>query len=447
MNMDRFNVKQLDKRSKDDELYTVEFLDEVNAFSDRIVEKNDYVNEFVLYFVVPKLEKERLLKTQRNESAASTHSFFDVIKSVLKIAYLFFINFFYLFSLSLYVLVKYGQGKEKTSLSQFLAVIRSPATYSKMAFLKNHGVTFYTDSLVYPASDSSLSLYAQSFLTRLSGVFFISVLGVKDFVSLFLMARRHLGFVSAVSVINYYRKRLAHKVTFEFYLSRLLKKIKPETFYTGNKEDRFALIEKRLCSELGIKTVCIPHGLEYAFKMPGGVVGDVFYCNSSYAKDYLSNLYGDAGTIYVFDKTVVMQMLSRHVEAQNQKRIVFFPESREPAKNLAIIDFLKKQGVDFLVKLHGKDSLDNYRPLIDESYLIDDFDQAISNSICLARKSTVLLEALYNHSIPIAVLVDKKDRSYFEFMFPSLKDDSILKVYSFNELNSLVEKLRARNVQ
>lgn len=428
-------------------LYTTELLGEVNHYSDQILERNHYVNELFLYFVVPKLEKERLLKIKNNESAALTDSFFDVTKSVLKIAYLFFINFFYLFSLSLYVLVKYGQGKDKTSLSHSLAVIRSPATYSKMAFLKKEGVTFYTDSLVYRASDSSLSLYAQSFLTRLSGVFSIVVLGVKDFISLFLMAWRHLDFIPAVSVMNYYSKRLAHKVTFQFYLSKLLKKIKPETFYTGNKEDRFALIEKQVCSELGIKTVCIPHGLEYAFKMPGGVVGDVFYCNSLYAKDYLSNLYGDAGTIFFFDKTVVMQMLSRHVEAQNQKRIVFFPESREPAKNLAIIDFLKKQGVDFLVKLHGKDSLDNYRPLIDESYLIDDFDEAISNSICLARKSTVLLEALYNHSTPVAALVDAKDRAYFEFMFPSLNDDSILKVYSFDELKGLVEKLRTRNVQ
>ena len=145
---------------------------------------------------------------------------------------------------------------------------------------------------------------------------------------------------------------------------------------------------------------------------------------------------------FVFDKNIIVRMLSRNIEAQYQKRIVFFPESREPEKNHTIIDFLKNQGIDFLVKLHGKDSLDNYKPLIDETCLIGDFDQAISNSICLARKSTILLEAVYNHSIPIAVLVDKKDRSYFEFMFPSLKDDSILKVYSFNELKSLVEKLR-----
>jgi hypothetical protein len=428
-------------------LYTAEFLAKVNNHSDQINEKNDYVNEFFLYFVVSNFENLRQTANQNNEVLDRPGRLWVYLKSAVHGVYLFFSTLFYLVAMSCYVLLKFRRGKKEANPTQSLAVIRSPATYSKMAFLEKEGVLFYEDSFVYDVSDSDLSLYAQSFFTRLTGVFLIAALGVKDFISLFLMAHRHLGFVTAVSVINYYSKRLAHKVTFEFYLSRLLKKIKPEIFYTGNKEDRFALTEKRLCNELGIKIVCIPHGLEYAFKMPGGLAGDVFYCNSLYAKDYLRNLYDDTCTVFVFDRNVVKQMFSRHVEPQKQSRIVFFPESREPEKNFAIIEFLKKQGIDFFVKIHGKDNLDNYRTLIDESWLIDDFNQAISNSICLARKSTVLLEAIYNHSTPIAILVDDKDRSYFEFMFPSLKDESILKVYSFDELKSLVEKLRTQNVQ
>jgi len=54
----------------------------------------------------------------------------------------------------------------------------------------------------------------------------------------------------------------------------------------------------------------------------------------------------------------------------------------------------------------------------------------------------VLLEAIYNHSIPIAVLVDNKDRAYFEFMFPALNDESIRKVCSFEELQSLLIRLK-----
>ncbi|QKI89771.1 hypothetical protein [Thiomicrorhabdus xiamenensis] len=444
---DQANAKLVEDQNKADELYTAEFLEEVNNYSDRIVERNDYVNEFFLYFVVPQLERTRQLKMQNNTEIENSVCYWNYFKFTLHGVYLFFISVFYSVVIPSYVLLKYRRNEKRLNPTQSLAVIRSPATYSKMAFLKNQGVLFYADSLVFSSADVELSLYSQSFLSRLIGVFVIPWLSIKDFFSLFLMVRRHLGFVSAVGMLSYYRKRLSHKVTFGFYLSRLLKNVKPHVFYTGNKEDRFALIEKRLCHEVGIKSVCIPHGLEYSFKMPGGLVGDIFYCNSESAKYHLESLYAQSRTKFLFDENVVFKMLSRHTEALSSKKLVFFPESREPEKNLVIIDFLKRQGFDFLVKLHGKDSLENYRSVIDESCLVDDFDQAISNSICLARKSTVLLEAIYNHSVPIAILVDMKDRAYFEFMFPSLKDESILKVYSFDELKSLVKILRAQNVQ
>lgn len=423
-----------------------EFLEEINVKSDEITERNDYVNEFFLYFIIPFCEKASQIKKQGNSQFSPQSNFGDYLKSVFRVAYLFLITISYVVAMPFYVLLRFRGGENNSFGVDSLAVIRSLATYSKIAFLKNEGVVFYNDSLVYASSDVDLSLYSQSWLTRLTGVFVIPWLGIKDFFSLFLMAYRHLGLVSASSVLSYYRKRLAHKVVFEFYLNRLLKRTKPDLLYTGNKEDRFALIEKRLCTEQDIKTLCIPHGLEYAFKMPAGLVGDVFYCNTKYAKDYLEKMYSHCKIDFVFDRNVVSQMLSRHVKAHKEKRIVFFPESREPEKNLAIIQFLKDQEVDFSVKLHGKDNIDYYRPLIDESLLIDDFDNAISNSICLARKSTVLLEAIYNHSTPIAVLVDDKDRSYFEFMFPSLKDESILKVYSFIELKELLEKMEVEDV-
>lgn len=427
-------------------LYTADFLAEVNNKSSAIFEKNDYVNEFFLYFLIPFYERARQLKNQDEIGLTSQGCIGDYFKAGFRVIYLFSVVMLYLIAMPLYVLFKFRAKEKGQNQVQNFALIRSPASYSKMAFLKKEGVVFYTDVLVYQSTEVNLNLYAQPFFTRLTGVFVIAWLGIKDFFTLFLMAQRHLGFISAVNVLNYYRKRLAHKVTFEFYLSRLLRNVKPDVFYTGNKEDRFALIEKRLCNEQDIKTVCIPHGLEYAFKMPAGLVGDVFYCNSQYAKVYLEKLYSPNKTEFFFDMDIASQMFSRHVEAKNEKKIVFFPESREPEKNLLIIQFLKDQKLDFSVKLHGKDSLDHYRPVIDESVLVYDFDLAISNSICLARKSTVLLEAIYNHSIPIAVLVDAKDKSYFDIMFPSLKDDSILKVYSFDELKSLVEKLRARNV-
>lgn len=446
MNAEELNSKILDTLSKNDELYTSEFLDELNNYSDCIVERNDYVNEFFLYFVVPQLEKTRDLKLKNNGSVLPPVNFWDYTRSFAILVCVFFTHLIYLVALPFFVLVKFKQESLTSCLNQPFAVIRSQATFSKMSFLKERGVFFYNDSLVYGSADNELSLYSQSLSVRLRGILVIPLLGTKDFSALFLMAWRYVGVIAAVDVLSYYRKRLVHKVTFEFYLSSLLKTAKPEILYTGNKEDRFALIEKRLAHDLRIKTVCIPHGLEYSFKMPAGLVGEIFFCNSLASQKYLKNLYGIGETNFVFDESIVSQMLSRHLESTNLKKVVFFPESREPQKNLVIIEFLKKAGIQFFVKLHGKDSLENYNGVIDESFLICDFDLAISNSICLARKSTVLLEAVYNHSIPIAVLVDSKDSAYFEFMFPSLKDESIFKVYTFAELKILVEKLKEQNV-
>ena len=438
------NHKKVQAEEKLDEnlLYNSEFLAEINSKSDEIVESNDYVNEFFLYYVIPFIEKISLLKKQDEGNLILKNNFGDYLKSIFQVVYSALIIIFYVVTLPLYVLFRFRALDNNPLKVNFLTVIRSPAAHSKMAFLKNKGVIFYTDSLVYQDTEINLSLYSQSLFTRLIGAGVIPWMGFKDFFALFIMANRHLGFISAVNVVVYYRKRLAHKVTFEFYLDKLLKNSKLNVFYTGNKEDRFALIEKRLCAENGIKIVCTPHGLEYAFKMPAGLVGDVFYCNSQYVKDYLEKLYRSSKTEFVFDRSIVNQMLSKHIEIQEKKQIIFFPESREPKKNLAIIQFLKAQNVNFNVKLHVKDSLDHYRPFIDESTLVNDFDDAISNSICLARKSTVLLEAVYNNSIPIAVLVDDKDRDYFEFMFPALNDESIRKVYSFKELQNLLKRLK-----
>jgi len=422
------------EKSDENFLYNADLLAEINSKSDEIVESNDYVNEFFLYYIIPFIEKSSQVKNQDKDKLVRRNNYGDYLKSIFRAVYSFFIIIFYVISLPLYILFRFRYLDNNSIVARSLAVIRSPAACSKMEFLKKEGVIFYTDSLVYQTTEIRLNLYSQSLFTRLMGVGVIPWMGLKDFFALFVMASRHLGFVSAVNVIFYYRKRLSHKVSFEYYLDKLLKNAKPDVFYTGNKEDRFALIEKRLCNEYRLKMICIPHGLEYAFKMPAGLVGNVFYCNSQYAKDYLEKLYRNGKVRFVFDRSIVSEMLSRQVKIQKEKRIVFFPESREPEKNIAIIQFLRTQNINFYVKLHIKDSLDHYRPFIDESMLINSFNDAISNSICLARKSTVLLEALYNHSIPIAVLVDDKDRAYFKFMFPALNDESIRKVYSFEEL-------------
>jgi hypothetical protein len=64
---------------------------------------------------------------------------------------------------------------------------------------------------------------------------------------------------------------------------------------------------------------------------------------------------------------------------------------------------------------------------------IDEFKEAICSNICFSRKSTILLEAIYNNSQAAAILTNNKDRIIFN-TFPSLKDDKINVFYDKDEL-------------
>lgn len=446
MTTEQFNAKLFGVLSEDNELYTPEFLDEVNIYSDCMVEKNDYVNEFFLYFVIPKLQLIRQSGMQPPTGAGDLSYYWVFFKSSLHSVYLVFISLFFAVAIPVHVLFNYRPSKTVLGQSQSLAVVRSPAAFSKMIFLKREGIVFFADSLVYNSAEIGANLYSQNLFTRLIGLIITPWMALKDLFYLFKMTCSHLGFLSFARVLVYYRKRIPHKVLFEFYLGILLKNSNPNVLYTGNKEDRYSLVEKKLCKKQNIQLVCIPHGLEYAYKMPSGLAGDVFYCNSEITRSYFDSLYHREKNSFLFDRTVVSNMFSRNLVVGGAKEIIFFPESREPEKNLVIIQYLKNHCIDFRVKLHVKDNLDNYKPVINETSLIDDFDQAISNNICIARKSTVLLEAIYNQSIPIAVLSDSKDKAYFDFMFPSLHDEKIERVYSLDDLNSLIRRLMYQNV-
>ena len=109
MCVDQLALKRAEEQAESDEVYTPEFLDELKHYSERIVERNDYVNEFFLYFVVPQLEKNRQLKIKKNGSVSPTANFWDYSRSFAILVYLFFINLLYLLALPFFVLVKFKQ--------------------------------------------------------------------------------------------------------------------------------------------------------------------------------------------------------------------------------------------------------------------------------------------------------------------------------------------------
>ena len=444
--------------------YSSLFVEQINHAADEAVWSSDYINEVFMHFYMRIIETcsvstastaTRVLfkghaRDWPNAVAAARHKgqrigFSSQIIFCTWGAALYLLSFI-LVTLSALVLpgmTVITRKRKSTNLATELAVIRSPASYGKMRFLSDSGsVMFYYDDL-FQKRTSEASLYSLGNLKqRALSLLVVPLLALRDYFNIMNDARRLLGWCYTGFVLYYYSKRMAHKCNFEYYLHIIIGRKDLLNYYTGNKEDRFALLEKRLCKKYSVRSVCVPHGIEYAFRTPAGLVGDVFYCTTEHARQHLTKLYPD-GQEFIFDEQIARNMFSRRKACAPVEDIVFFPESRGAGVNLSIVKHLLDLGRSICLKLHPSDSVENYKEYADRVTFVNDFDTAICNKICLARKSTVLIEAIYNNSIPIAILTDERDRGYVEHMLPSLVDPQIVRVYSYEELASVLAGLHA----
>lgn len=121
--------------------------------------------------------------------------------------------------------------------------------------------------------------------------------------------------------------------------------------------------------------------------------------------------------------------------------IIFFTEPREVNVNLDIVNGLlpkmKERGWTLYLKLHPGDNKSNYEGL-DVEY-ITDYDLSMTGNICISRKSTILIEAIYNNSLPVAIITNPKDQNIFNTI-PSLNAKEIVKAYSVEELFDVIKK-------
>ena len=70
---------------------------------------------------------------------------------------------------------------------------------------------------------------------------------------------------------------------------------------------------------------------------------------------------------------------------------------------------------------------------------ITDYDLSMTGNICISRKSTILIEAIYNNSLPVAIITNPKDQNIFNTI-PSLNAKEIVKAYSVEELFDVIKK-------
>lgn len=234
------------------------------------------------------------------------------------------------------------------------------------------------------------------------------------------------------SALEYYKKRTVHTFFYENVAENIVLENHFKKIITGNNLDRFAILEERLAQKQNLVLECIPHGIEYGYRFPKCFVGDKFFAMSQNAVNCLNKLYSTEK--FVYDKNLTELIFKVANEKKDRKPcIVYFSEPREPEVNIRILRdllaFLNYKNIPLCIKHHPKDKLDDYKEFSGRIIEIKELHEAICGNVCLSRKSTTLLEGIYNNSRCAAIITNQKDKSIF-FNFPSLQDSNIAVYYN-----------------
>lgn len=461
---DKINIENLNENiiiNKDSYINEL-FIKKLNLESDKINHYSDYINElFMIYglngYIYENIFKEYNISKvvvsnknlddkvflskaiQNNISIDKMTLLIYRVTSILKLLLSIIVTLILSFFIPLYILVFY-KNKNKKNLYNF-SVIRTKATDEKISVLKNDfKINFFVDDISYKNTNYK-SMYISSILNKMIALVKVPLITIKDIFSLYKESKQFFDVYFFAHLLYRYILRIPLKSTYEYYLNILMKQ-SSGSYITGNKEDRYAICEKRLAKKNNIKTICFPHGLEYSFKEPAGLVGDTFYCLSESSRKKLSSIYKENKFIYNVD--IVTKMFYKECKIKlNFKRVVFFTEARDKQDiiiNKQIIEEIIKDNIHVFLKLHPKDNISNYAEYKDKIAVISTINEAITNNICIARKSTILVEAFYNNSTSIAILINDLDKNILENYFPSLNDEKIIKFYNLDNLTDYILK-------
>ncbi len=334
-------------------------------------------------------------------------------------------SFFFSYKL---LMIPYKPGIKRTNK---FAVVRSQASikkFKKFTEIPQEIESVYDKKSIY-------RLFPKE--KRLVWMFKTYINAFKTYMELKYFYQPFLGVWFKFALMDFYKNRIVYAELYKLMMDDYLSYFKGCEFYTGNNLDRYSIIEDQLCNKYHIKTYNIPHGIEYGFKFPKGFSSDVFYAHSQYAADFLNKLYGTSK--YVFSEDVIKRMFDYHYEKNHEKMIIFFTEPREVNVNVEIVKGLlpklKDKGLKLFLKLHPGDNKANYDGLDVE--FITEYELSLTGNICISRKSTILLEAIYNNSMPVAIITNPKDKTMFT-LFPSLNAKEIVKTYSIEELYNVI---------
>ena len=242
--------------------------------------------------------------------------------------------------------------------------------------------------------------------------------------------------------LSYYKSRVVHTFFYENVVEQVIINGDYSTFITGNNLDRFAVIEEEIAKRYNLELICIPHGIEYGYRFPKCFIGDRFFTTSECAAQWLNRLYGTDK--FVFDNILTNKMFKVDYNRPAGRKVVFFSEPRESNISIEILEKLARQlnnaGIRLFLKLHPKDSYEMYKDVLTrfDIGMISDLNEAICGNVCVARKSTTLIEALYNESSSYAIIINEKDKCIFR-TFPSLQDPHINYYEDISDLAKAIE--------
>lgn len=446
-----------------DSAYNSEFIENLNSCSCD-APFSDYINELYLYYFIRSKELEQVVG-EVDESSYSWRAglsdkslLFNLRKKVgfrvgLFKAALFYLQALIAFSASIFLsffvsiflpfifLVKsgsrYSSSKKSLGSKKKVFFVRSKSGYSRAKRFVEESpscILFVDDfsKINVPGESIYMVLWSSSFfriyLRTLRYLF-------RDWPLFYKDASALLGSWVALSVFWDYWKRIPHKAFYEACFEEVLQlSSKSSELFSGEKEDRFAMLQTRCCYQSGHRLNCLPHGLEYGFRFPGGLCGSAFYCFSRKAKNLLESLYSSNKFLYSEEVVNTMLGIDLGYRRNSVDRVCFFTEPRDQVVNFEIMDQLVAENISFSVKLHPLESQEIYRDRYPNIDMVSDLEDALSSSFCLSRKSTVLIEASQRGSQAIAILINQKDRFYVEHLFPSLSSEKIAKAYNFNDL-------------
>lgn len=306
--------------------------------------------------------------------------------------------------------------------------------------LKGNDFILFIDPSVLPINNNQNCYSTYSLISWtdhfeiLKSIFKKSYLGFLD---LKIVISNNCSSYTSSLMLKEFSKRIPHYIYTKRAMKNILSFMNDNEFIHTEKESRWGALCNDLAKSYNKNPIGIPHGLEYAIKFPLEIFGEKVYCTSVNAERKMKNLYPERNFIY--DSKLQEVIYSCNINDDTKRKIIFFTEGRNHFKDEEIINQLIKSKIDFYIKLHPLDSLSNYS-LESSVKFIHDYRSAISNNVCIARNSSILLESTYNNSIPISIIVDSMDKFICDFLYPSLNHEAILKIYSVKELINRLSK-------